>query len=397
MEILSVTDEVQLNDSITHFEYRSHLPFSSNTYNVNDEIRILIQHQDSVTLPSESYLYITGNLTKDGSEPDANLKLVNNGAAFLFEQLRYELSGVTIDKLKNVGISSTLRGLLMHKPWDKSLENAGWNGVGVPGNDTSFTYCIPLKFLLPLFEHYNKVILNQKQELILLLSSSQHNCIIKSDAVDNTAPYKLEIHEVQWRVPHLRVHAFDQLNLMKIVETNQAIQVAFRSWDLHEYPTLPQTTKISWALRTTTALETPRFVVLAFQTNRKNQIKQDASLFDSCDLTEFKVYLNDRAFPYLNIKGESSTIYDLYARFQGSYNQDGKSYPLMNRSDFKKSTIYVIDCSHQELSVKNGTVDLKVDLESSKNFPKDTSAYCLVINDVITTYQALTGIVNRQQ
>ncbi|KAF6197997.1 hypothetical protein GE061_007742 [Apolygus lucorum] len=296
--------------------------------------------------------------------------------------------------MKNVGITSTIRGLLTHKPWDKSLDNTGWTSIKETNESGPFSYCIPLKFFLPIFEHYKKVILNQKQELVILLASSRNNCIM---GTDDTSTYKMELSDLQWRVPHLKIDAYQKLNLLKIIENDRPLEIAYRAWENYEFPTLPETTKITWTLKTTSALETPRYVIVAFQTGKKNKVKANASLFDGCNLSELKVYLNDRAFPYLNLRGEKSTMYELYARFRASYMQESDSFPLMSRSEFDSNPIYVIDTSHQELSVKSSTIDLRIEMESKSSFPKDTTAYCIVINDIVATYQPLTGIVTRKQ
>ena len=46
------------DDSIVGLAYHTHLPYTSTTYNSNDEIRIPINQQDVYTLPCESYLHI---------------------------------------------------------------------------------------------------------------------------------------------------------------------------------------------------------------------------------------------------------------------------------------------------------------------------------------------------
>lgn len=66
-----------------------------------------------LTLPSESFLYITVKLTKNtDATGDVNVKLVNNAMDFFFEEVRYELAGVDVDHTKNVSITTTVRNLL---------------------------------------------------------------------------------------------------------------------------------------------------------------------------------------------------------------------------------------------------------------------------------------------
>ncbi|RLU21311.1 hypothetical protein DMN91_005684 [Ooceraea biroi] len=84
----------------------------------SDEIRIPIQQQDLYTLPCESCLYIEGTFSIVGTSAGEGgdlvahtdqARLVNNCAAFLFDEIRYELNGVEIDRSRNVGITSTFK------------------------------------------------------------------------------------------------------------------------------------------------------------------------------------------------------------------------------------------------------------------------------------------------
>lgn len=78
-----------------------------------------------------------------------------------------------------------------------------------------------------------------------------------------------------------------------------------------DYPTFPSTTRQSWTIKTSSQLEKPRYVILAFQTARKNDVRKDASMFDACDLRDFKLYLNNEQYPYENVKNDLGLMYDM--------------------------------------------------------------------------------------
>lgn len=398
--MLSVTDKAQYNESIKEYEYRSHAPFTSTTFNPNDEVRIAIQQQESFTHPGESFLHIVGTLTKDdGSSEDTDLKIVNNGIASLFDEIRYEIGGTVVDRTRNVGITSLLHALTtLTPPQEKRLESASWFGYGEQKAKKDFSVCIYLNRLMGFFEDYNKVIINQRQELVLLLSSSFKNAVYKAvpTIVGNNAEptFKLTINSIHWRVPHVKVSDEHKLMLLKVMNQDRALEMPFRSWELYEYPTLPSTTKQSWTIKTSSQLEKPRYVILAFQTARKNDVRKDASMFDACDLRDFKLYLNNEQYPYENVKNDLGLMYDMYARFQSSYHNTSLQ-PICDFSTFTKNPIYVIDCSKQDENLKVGTVDVRLDFESKTNFPTNTTAYCLIIHDSLVEYSPLTGAVTR--
>lgn len=398
--MLDVKAEPEYDNSITEYEFRTHAPFTSTTFNPNDEVRILIQQQESVTYPCESYIHITGTLTKGDAEKtvDGTLQLINNAIAFLFDEIRFELSGVVISRSKNVGITSTLRNLLCMTPNDEpASEAAGWFGVGKKTTVSSFSFCIPVKMMLSFFEDYKRAILNQRQELIILLSNTRKNSIFKNSAIETTDTAALTISNISWKMPYIKVSDVERLPLLKILNEDEDIQMPFRNWELHEYPTVPTSTRQSWTIKTSSQMEKPRYVILAFQTGRKNKLGYDPSVFDLCQLSEVKLYLNSQYYPYDNLRGDLSLMYNMYLRFQSSYWNGKTSQPLMSKSTFDKCPIIVIDCSKQNEILKSGPVDVRLEFEASTPFADNTTAYCLIIHDSLVKYKALSGIVTRMQ
>lgn len=391
--MLSVTSKAQYDESVTEYEYRSHAPFTSTTFNSNDEVRITIQQQESFTHSSESYLHIVGSLTKaDGTPGPVALQIVNNGMAHLFDEIRYEIGGAIVDRVRNVGITSLLHGLVsLTSLQEGRLESASWYGYGKKKTVGDVSMCLPLKHLMGFFEDYTKIIMNQKQELVLLLSSSFTNAV---QDITADADFKLTINSIYWRVPHVKVADEYRLGLLNVLKQDRVLEMPFRSWELYEYPVLPVTTKQSWTIKTSSQLEKPRYVILAFQTARKNDLKKDASLFDGCKLRDVKLFLHTEQYPYENLKGDTSLMYDMYAKFQSSY-FNTQQYPVCNFSMFVANPIYVIDCSKQNDNLKVGPVDVRLEFEASEAFPAATTAYCLIIHDSLVEYSPLTGIVTR--
>ena len=62
--------------------------------------------------------------------PTVNTKLVNNAICHLFKEIRYELNAIEINKCKNVGLTTLMKGWVSHNPTQSSIiENAGWIDV----------------------------------------------------------------------------------------------------------------------------------------------------------------------------------------------------------------------------------------------------------------------------
>ncbi|XP_024875706.1 uncharacterized protein LOC112457066, partial [Temnothorax curvispinosus] len=264
--------------------------------------------QELYTLPCESFLYVEGTLTVTRAAGQAdNVVLGNNCVAFMFDEIRYELDGVEIDHCRNVGITSTL------KNYDRSviLRNAGWE----PHNNANgyFNFCVPLNLLLGFCEDYKRV----------------------------------------WRMPHVVLSEVNKLSMLRALENRRYLN----------------TTKHSWAIKTATQLEKPRYVVFALQTGRKNVMSADTSRFDDCKLTNVKLYLNSEVYPYddLNLdfgKHRWAILYDMYARFcKGYYGYEYLEPSLTVSTFLHNGPFVIIDCSRQNESVKNATVDVRLEFD----------------------------------
>uniref|UniRef100_A0A6P7HBI7 Uncharacterized protein LOC114348729 n=1 Tax=Diabrotica virgifera virgifera TaxID=50390 RepID=A0A6P7HBI7_DIAVI len=294
--------------TIEDYQYHTYQPYTSNL-NYNDEIRIPIQDLDAYTLPCNSYIYIEGKMLTDDNKVPTKFQFINNGISYLFRELRYELNGVIIDSVRNIGLISTLKNYLsLNENQSKLLQNAGW----FPKEDKlkldthgNFNVCIPLKIWSGFFEDCQKIIINMRQELVLIREKDDIDAII---ATDETEKPKIEINKLYWNVPHILPNISEQLRLNKIVRSNTELPIKFRSWELIEYPTLNNSTRHTWPVKTTTKLESPRHIVVAFHDGRKGKMLKDMSKVDHCNLTNIRMFLNPLA-PCVALKQRHTCLY----------------------------------------------------------------------------------------
>lgn len=395
------------DNRISGIELHGYNPYANSSFDYNDEIRIPIQQQDLIILPHQSYLYIEGKVIEgdkgqDSTEADT-VCVDNNGIAFIFSEIRYELNGVEVDRCKNVGITTTLKNYAsLTADKSKALQNASWN-MNIENNNNEFNYCIPMRMLMGFFEDYKRVIMNARHELVLIRARDDKNALFtKSKKI--TTP-KIELIRVQWKVPHIMLDDYTKLQYLRVLQEDRSITMAFRSWDLYEYPLLPSTQRHTWSVKTSAQLEKPRFVIVALQTNRKNDIYKHITKFDHCKLRDLKLFLNSDFYPYdaLNLdfnddmkKLRYGLLYDMYSKFIGAYYNNLDLTPMLDLDNFfNYGPLTIIDCSHQNESVKSGTVDVKLEFECLENIPPNTSAYCLIIHDRIVEYNSLSNIVRK--
>ncbi|XP_071574329.1 uncharacterized protein [Temnothorax nylanderi] len=387
-DILSIGGEPIFDERIVGIETHTYNPYVNTTFEHNDEIRIPIQQQDLYTLPCDSFLYVEGRLYDDGATTEEQYaKLVNNCVAFMFDEIRYELDGVKIDR---------------------RLQNAGWS---YPTNESNlnsashqFKFCVPLNNLLGFCEDYKRVVINARHELILIRARNDVNCVVdpKKTVPRNPAKDpKITLLKVQWRMPHVALNDVTKLSLLRTLESGRFLSAGFRSWDLYEFPLLQNTTKHSWAVKAAPQLEKPRYVIFALQTGRRNEFTEDASRFDHCALANVKLYLNSEFYPYDDVNADFESdkfavLYEMYAKFRGAYYGDSRDDALFSPREFARvAPLVVIDCSRQNDSVKSATVDVRIEFENKENVPPKTTAFCLIVHDRVIEYSPLTNVVRK--
>jgi hypothetical protein len=397
MDVLDLQGKASFNDVFTEWDFHTHAPYANSGLSKNDEIRIPCNQADTFTLPSESYLLVEGRLLEKADTVNKAYKLVSNVIPHLFEEIRWELSGVEVCRAKDVGVLSTMRNYLLLDSNDKRLSSMGWDHesgtISVDETNGKFTFCYPLRLLLPVFDDYKKVILSVRHELILLRSSSDVNAVVLPTTSSN---FILTLSKVHWKIPYLKVDDITRLDLLKYVNANIPIEIPFRQWELHQFPAFPQTTHQVWNVKSSSNMETPRYVIVGFHSSSRGVTGANMSNFDDVKVNNIRLYLNSDYYPYDDSNSETSIFYQMYSRFKSSYNCDMESGPLLSFSEFKsKAGLIVLDSSKQPTLLKSAHVDVRLEIKSNQNIPKDTYAYCLIVYDVIYQYLPLTGTVQK--
>ncbi|XP_015124357.1 uncharacterized protein LOC107046283 [Diachasma alloeum] len=334
-DILKIQKSIEFDESVSHYEMHAHQPFVSLSYGNNDEISITVQHQDLCLLPSKSYLHIYGQLTTDnGTTPTQRTRLISNAICHLFEEIRYELNGMEIDRAKNVGLTSVMKNYVSQRPNQWFLmENAGWikddsmdSNEKITDNTGYFDISIPLSLLLDFAEDYQKIVVNAKHELIITRSKTDINAILQGpvNPQNPEEKWKINLQKIEWLIPYIKVSDERKVKLLNFIAKDTPIMMGFRTWELYEYPLLPPTQKHVWVVKTSSQLEKPRYVITGFQNNRKNSQTANASNFDHCGIRDVKLFLNSQSYPYGNMNldishNQYSTLYNMYANFQESY------------------------------------------------------------------------------
>ncbi|XP_031355194.1 uncharacterized protein LOC116179539 [Photinus pyralis] len=408
---LNVFQSVHFDETIVKSDIHTHLPYGgSSDYGLSSEIRILIQNQELISATYDSFLYLEGKIEWRQPEGEGAIaktcNLTNNFAPFLFEEIRYELGGQKVDVCRNPGITSSLKGYVSYTSTEsKGLKHLGWSptdeSLQVDFNKSNkekhFAVCIPLKHIFGCMEDYRQVIVNMRQELVLIRARSDANCYIGT-ADDAT----ITLTKIQWKVPHVTVSDSAKISLYERINKDAIITMPFRQWELYELPALKQAQLDIWPIKTSTQLEKPRWIIVAFQrSGKKFSHEARAANFDNINIRNLKLHLNSESYPYeamhLDFNANKYIIaYQNYLNFRRDYySKDEHQDALFDYLYFKSCPIFVLDCSKQNESLKHSTVDVKLEMESMEAFEAGTVAYCLILHDALIQYNPLTGEVKK--
>ena len=415
MDMLKINESLSTDESIEEYEYHEYEPITGANLNNPGEIRINVQTQDIFYHPSESYLIFEGRLTKADGTAYANgdvVTITNNGLMHLFSNIKYQLSGQEIESLYYPGQATTMLGLLKYP--DDFQKSQGLNqlwykdsgaaahltnnpGFGIrhgyiiktPDPKGTFSFRIPLKHIFGFAEDYDKIVYGFRHVLTLVRKSDD-------DAIFRLAAAgagKITLNKVSWYIPHVRPADIPKLQLYEMIEKKVKVPVGFRMRQC-ESISVPQTTNFTWRLTVKSSPEKPRYIIVAFQTEKDGDQEKNTSAFDHVSVKNMYVTLNSTRYPVVDYnlsftKQQFSRAYGDAAIFRARYYRMDElvSNPNITPSDYKDLfPLFVFDVSKQSEKLKNSVTDIQVKAHFNENVPANTEAFALVISDRTMTF-----------
>ena len=426
-DILQITEDIPVDDSIYEYEYKEYNPIAGNMGDLNrGSIVIVIEAQDIYTHPAESYLIVEGQLIKAVravggaivNYVDADLvSLINNGIMYLFSDVRYHLASHEIEVLQNPGHATTMLGMLkypddfnksqgLNQGWVPDLETSTPNNDNNKGFDKrhkyiirdininedkgSFSFKIPLKHFLGFCDDYKKILYGMQQRLTLTRTGND-NAIIRANAADAA---EIFIKKISWFMPHVIPSDAYRLQLNKIIEKKEKIPVGYRMLQCDNIP-VPAGAPFTWRLGVKSSPDIPRFIIVGFQTGKNNNQRTNTAVFDHCGVRNIYVTLNAKRYPdtdyeenfYIN---KFSRVYGDAATFRKKfYNMDELiSNPGIDPLSYKNLfPLFVFDVTKQSEKLKTSVSDIHIKAyfnptgAGAANPPADTIAYAVIISD----------------
>ena len=426
-DILQITEDIPVDDSIYEYEYKEYNPIAGNTGELNrGSIVIVIESQDIYTHPAESFLIVEGELIKknDGSRylEDDEVALINNGIMYLFSDVRYHLASHEIEVLQNPGHATTILGMLkfpddfsksqgLNQCWIKDTGAGGGNTdindninrndgfklrrdyiINMPEGDNKgkFSFKIPLKYFFGFCEDYRKILYGMQQRLTLT-RNGDNDAILKRNAAAGgaAADGKVNLTKISWFMPHVIPSDAYRLQLDKIIERKEKIPVGYRMLQCDNIP-VPQGAPFTWRLGVKSSPDIPRFIIVGFQTDKNNDQTTNPAIFNHCQVRNIYVTLNAKRYPDIDYENDFtinkfSRIYGDAATFRKKfYNMDELvSNHNINPVDYKNLyPLFVFDVTKQSEKLKTSVSDIHIKASFNGNNPQaGTIAYAVIISD----------------
>ncbi|XP_050516074.1 uncharacterized protein LOC126890943 [Diabrotica virgifera virgifera] len=397
--IFDLYQKPRFDDTIRKEEFRTYTPYIK-SFNNSDVVEFIINQSDAFFAIHDTLLEIKGSIKKAGN---GTVSLAPNAGSFLFDTCTYIQSSHDMEIVRDPGVVSTIRSLLCYTPEDsKFLSTAGWNYPNYPHlTGDAFSLLIPIKHIFNIFNDYTKLTYG-RQVFRFVRARNDKDCIVVQEPTGSTTvtTVSLTISSMELKVKHVFPNDDVKIELMTPIKNNTPITIPFRKWELNELPSLTAGSRREiWSVKTTSAVERPRYVIVAFQTSKRDDIHADPTLFDHIRMSSVRVVINGDYWPNERMqldftKNDYAIAHYNYTEFFPSYARSLTKHPILDYSAFKRYALFVFDCSKQDdTSFRSGTVDVKLEIEADEGFPAGTRAYCLIVHDSLLEYFPLTEVV----
>ena len=317
--MLQLDEKFKHDDSISNYETYAFDPISGTQLNNPGSITINVQNSDCFYRPSKSSIQFEGKIetTGDAYTKDTLISLTNNGIMYLFDNIKYLLSGSEVESVFNPGHASNIIGLAKYS----SSYNIGLNQCWAPdssdepadtntgfktrreyilgGDLGTFRFAVPLEHIFGFCDDYKKVLYGFQHSLVLTRSSSDNNAFFKfinpklNVAV---APGKVTLTAVRWMLPRCTPADVARYELFKQIKAEVILDVGFRMRQCIS-TTVPAANQFTWRMGIRSSPESPRHIFLAFQTKRDGDQEKNIAVYDHCNLQSAHILLNGDRYP----------------------------------------------------------------------------------------------------
>jgi len=409
-EVLDLSKVFPKDESIESYQVREYRPqMGQSQLNDNSEISIRIERQEDYLLPHKAYLAVEGQLLKadDTLYADADIvALTHNAIMHLFSEARYSVGGTLLETINNLGQSTTMVNLLLDSAdYDStvglgacSLKDTATNaaldaGTGFTKRHDwvietanpkgSFGFTIPLSRIFGFCKDYDRALSLVDHE-IKLKRQDDSEAIFRAAGA---AAGKVQLSKISLFMPYVVPSLAMKNSLATIIKDRKALPISYNQRQVNSFP-VDQNTEFNRTI-TVSGGSKPRWVLVAFQTDKVGSQEKNASLFDHCSITSAYLELNGFKYPRTAYqpdftKNQFHRVFHEATSFKSRFLglPEDLSMTSLSPQDYKNLyPVLVFDLSKQPESLDINTSSLMINVGTSINFPANTKAYIVTISD----------------
>ena len=410
--MLQLDQKFKHDESISNYETYAFYPISRTQLNNPGSITINVQNSDCFYHPARNCLQFEGVIESTGEiyTNASIISLANNGIMYLFDNIKYLLSGSEIESVFNPGHASNIIGLAKYSSSYKIGLKQCWvpDTSNLPADTNtgfktrrdfilnsdpigSFRFTIPLEHIFGFCDDYKKVLYGFQHSLVLTRSSSDDNAFFKHKnppANVTVPPGKVNLTAVRWMLPRCSPSDIARYDLYKQIKAEIILDVGFRMRQCIS-TTVQKSTQFTWRMGIRSSPESPRHIFLTFQTNRDGNQEINNTVYDHCDLQSAHILLNGDRYPLNDFtldfsKNHFDTIYGDFTDFIERFYHLDKMITCTSIDPTMYKSLYPIlyfDVSKQSERLKSGVTDITVQCTFKNNPDETTTCHAVMISD----------------
>lgn len=364
-----------------------------------------LEHGDSFYNGGIRYK-ITGKLVKksDGSDYPAKstIKLVDNFPAFLFSRIDVRKHGTPIASVEHVGVTSTVKGLVSYSSCIKGrLSSCGFESKYKSGGG-KFEVNGKLGHLgLGFFDHLKYPMFKGGFEIVFI-RAEDNDAIFhwKGTETGATEPVdgKVVIESFVLRVPIVEYDPESKIKLineLKTLSDSGGLVYSYYQWQCIEKKGIVGSSFSFDITNLFTNVTNPKFIMIALQRDRLNLQSADPSKFDSENIRNAVVKINQKRYPKelmnLDILSEKyGVLYDMYLNFRRVHFGDENVY-MSDSTLIKDYPIIVVNTSRHPTIIDDSKNRIQIDLDfvnpiAAATDKSGTIAYVIVVSPTSFEY-----------
>ena len=426
---LKWTQKLVEDTSICRRQLHYFSPDSGVQYNTSGNISINIHNSDDFYYPSESYLEITGKLVKAGTTTAFGVTDVmgftNYGVLNLFTLARYCCNGTPIEQVPQPGVVATMLGVtLLPNDYKQGLfegyypdtfatvskvgtaeepdcDNTGWfiRRKLIMDASGNFQVGIPLSKIFGFAEDYQKVIYGLNHSIVLTKGTDSNNALYTKPGTALNAPSTkgdVQLSLIRWVIPRVDPSDVAKYTLLQQIDNRIILDCGFRMREYQSTNVDATSTNWTWRIGVRSSPEKPRFIMIAFQSNLRDDQDKNNSVFSHCKVSNISIMLNNDRYPLNDFtadfdNGRYSNLYWEFMNFRKAYYGIDPRVSSTSVDPLTYKNLYPIFCfdvSRQSERLKTGVTDISLSCTFNEGVAASTVAHAVIISDRRIKFQS---------